>query len=104
MNKMKTEHRVVMAKSIASRWVRERLKEEYRFSAYQCGSTDIKKLPSLLRSFRDGKIKMAGVDPLPDLGVEEKFDSVTVWSSDKDSLMTLQNWFEVRGVETSGMW
>jgi hypothetical protein len=104
MSEIKTEHRVVMAKVIASRWIRDRLKEEYRFSVYQGGPTDIKKLPSLLRSFRDGKVKMAGVEPLPDLGIEEKFDSITIWSSNKDNLMTLQNWFDVRGVETSGMW
>jgi len=99
-----SEKRVILAKTVAFRWLQDRVREEYRFQVFRSASCEIKKLPSLLRSFRDGKIKMAGVDPLPDLGIEESFDTISLWSSNREALLQLKDWFEERGMETTGMW
>jgi hypothetical protein len=36
--------------------------------------------------------------------VSEDFDSVTVWSADRDAVVRLAAWFEEHGYETSGVW
>jgi len=100
---LKTERRIIMAKSVASRWVESHLQAEHRLVIFGT-SSDIRKLPNLLRSFRDGKIAMSEVSSLPDLGIQESFDQITVWSTDRVALKTLANWFEKRGMETSGVW
>lgn len=99
-----SERRVVLAKTVAQRWLENRVRPEYRFQVFRSASCDIKKLPSLLRSFRDQKIKIAGVSPLPDLGIQEEFDTISLWSSNREALLQLKNWFEERGLETTGMW
>ncbi|MHC4780376.1 MAG: hypothetical protein ACYTFG_17540, partial [Planctomycetota bacterium] len=76
---MEAEKRVVMAKRVARRWLRRVAHAEYRFQVF-LGAREVKNLPSLLRSFRDGKIAMEGVSRIPDLGVKESFDSLSVWS------------------------
>ena len=100
---MDAEKRVVMAKRVARRWLRRVAHAEYRFSVL-LGSREVKNLPSLLRSFRDGKVAMEEVPRIPDLGVREAFDSVSVWSSDRTALIQLKDWFETRGFETTGVW
>lgn len=102
--KKSIERRVVMAKLVASRWLGERVRDEHRLTVFSSGPREVRNLPNLLRSFRDGKVAMSGVKPLPDMGVEEKFDAVEVWSSDRQALITLKDWCEVRGLETSGIW
>lgn len=76
---------------------------EHRFTVL-FGAREIRNLPGLLRSFRDGKVAMADVPRITDLGVKEGFDSVEVWSSDRESLVALKDWFEKRGFETTGVW
>lgn len=100
---MKSEKRVVMARRIARRWLRKAAHSEYRFQVL-FGAREIKNLPGLLRSFRDGKIAMEEVPRISDLGVKDSFDSVSVWSSDREGLIKLKNWFERRGFETTGVW
>jgi hypothetical protein len=91
-----------MARKVAEAYLLGITQPEYRMKAYGC-STDIKKIPNLLRSFRDKKIVLAGVSLISDLGVKECFDSVEVWSSNREALKTLQVWFEKKGMETTGV-
>lgn len=74
---------------------------EYRLRIF---GGNVRNLPGLLRSFRDNRVRIAGVAPLPNMGVREGFDSVTVWSSNLSALKTLQKWAESRGMETTGVW
>lgn len=97
------EKRVVMSKTVAKRWVARIAHAEYRFKIL-LGTQEVKGLPGLLRSFRDRKVAMAGVEPLPDLGVKENFDYIEVWSSSHDGIVKLKDWFEKRGFETTGVW
>jgi len=76
---------------------------EYRFSVL-FGAREIRNLPGLLRSFRDGKVAMEDVPQIHDLGVKESFDTVSVWSTDREGLIKLKDWFEKRGFETTGVW
>ena len=102
-NLKKTETQVVMARSVASRWVRRVAKAEYRVRI-MFGSKDLRNLPNLLRSFRDGKVAIKGLSPIGDLGVREDFDALEVWSGDHDAMSLLSKWAEARGFETSGVW
>lgn len=98
-----SERRVVVTRRVAQRWLRRVAAPEYRFEILY-GAKDFKNLPNLLRTFRDGKVSL-GVPTIPDLGIKEaSLDSVSVWSKDRDALITLQNWFEKRGFETTGIW
>lgn len=92
-----------MARTLAKRWLSARLHPEHQFTVYFVGK-DVKGIPNLLRSFRDARLRIGSVDPIPDLGVSEDFDSVTVWSADRDALVKLASWFETHGYETSGVW
>jgi len=98
-----SEKRVVMARSVARRWVGRVAKAEYRLRVLY-GAVEFKNLPNLLRAFRDGKVAMSGLQALPDMGVKEDFDGFEVWSSNKDALMSLNVWLEARGFETTGVW
>ena len=97
-----SERRVVMAKSLARKWLRKKVSAEYRFTIYS--PHKVNGLLSLLRSFRNNRIKLGSTQPLPDLGIEETPDSIMVWSKDRTALCSLQDWLEVRGCETSGIW
>lgn len=97
------ESRIVMAKSLATRWLQERTRPEYRMKVYY-GARGLRGIPNLLKSFRDGKIRMGSLESVDDLGIDEHFDSITMWSSDRVALMGLKDWFEVRGFETTGVW
>lgn len=92
-----------MAKEVARRYLERRAKAEYRLRIYACGPY-IRNLAGLMRAFRDSKTKIAGVDAIPDLGVRDNFDSVSVWTSNYESLVSLKDWAEGRGMETSGIW
>jgi hypothetical protein len=97
--------RVVMSKAVARSWLQKKARPEYRFRVFNPQAKDY---PSVLRSFRDGKLALKvgseKIPPVSDLGVKEDFGGFYVWSSDLDSLKTLQQWFERRGLETSWIW
>jgi len=97
-----------MARRLAATWLEDRVNPEYRMEVLTVGaSRDRRALPSLLRSYRDDKIRLAGGDtllPLPDLGVREGFDQFVVWSKDRAGLVKLGKWLESKGYETSGVW
>lgn len=95
--------RVIMARNVAARWLQKKARGEYRLTIYQTAD-NTRNLPSLLRSYRDGRIKMAGVTGMTDMGMKEGFDTLSVWSSDREGLISLRTWLERRGIETSGIW
>lgn len=99
-----SEKIVVMAKDIARQWIRKRTTSEYRLKIYASRNVDFQSLPSLLHSVRSGKAKLGSVSSIPDLGIETGFDFISIWSSDKESLVALKDWLENRGLETSGIW
>jgi hypothetical protein len=101
MSNKPSARRVVMSKSVARKWLEKQATPEYRVRVFNPNAKDY---PSVLRSFRDGRLKLAGVLPIPDLGIKEDFGGFYVWSSDQDSLKTLQEFFERRGLETSWIW
>jgi hypothetical protein len=92
-----------MAKSVARRWLEAHTSPEYRMKVYY-GAQEIRGLPALIRSFRDGKIKIGTIEPIRDLGVKEGFDHFVVWSSNREGLIQLKDWLENRGCETTGVW
>ena len=98
-----SERRVVMAKAVARRWITARASSEYRLQVFY-GTREIKGLPGLLRSFRDGRIRIGNIAPILDMGIQEAFDSFTIWSSDREGVIHLKDWFEERGFETTGIW
>jgi hypothetical protein len=97
------EKRVVMVRRVARKWIQRVAQAEYRLKILY-GPVEIRNLPNLLKSLRDGRIGMDGVRPIFDLGVKESFDALEVWSRDREALIQLKNWFEKRGFETSGIW
>lgn len=97
-----SEKRVVMAHNVARRWVGRVAKAEYRVRVLY-GATEFKNLTNLLRCFRDGKVAMKGITKIPDMGIKEDFDGIDVWSSDHDAMVQLNEWFEAKGLETSGV-
>ena len=105
MSEKSPARRVVMSRKVARQWLLGQAKPEYRFRVFNPNAKDY---PSVLRSFRDGKLNLKlgsdNVAPLPDLGLKEDFEGFYVWSSDLSSLKTLQQWFARRGLETSWIW
>ena len=105
---MKSEVRIAMAHTVANRWLGEISQKEYRFSVFPgSGKTemDVRLLAGSLRSWRDGKTKIASVPTLTNLGVRESANnSIEVWSSDCDTLRKLSFWIESRGFETNFIW
>lgn len=97
----KDEIRVIMAKTIAKSWLETNTKREYRMKVLNITRSDF---PNLLRSARDKKIKLTGVDLFPDLGVQEDNENLVVWTSDLESLRKLKNFFERLGMETTFIW
>jgi len=94
-----------MARRVAQQFLEDKAQPEYRMRIYYLGNPrERRAYPNVLRSFRDEKLKIGSVPPIPDLGVKEDFDHFVVWSSDRDSLIQLKDWFEDHGHETSGVW
>lgn len=96
-------HRIVMAKNLASQWLDSQIRPEYRLTVYYVGK-EARGMPSLLRGFRDARVRIGSLVPIPDLGVKEDFDSVEVWSSDREAMLKLAAWFEEHDYDTSGVW
>ena len=95
--------RIVMGKSAAERWIRKHATPEYRVDVYP-GSTDVRKLYGLLRSFRDDQYKIGSLDPVRDLGIVDHGDRLTIWSCEHVKMVKLCNYLEGRGYDTSGIW
>jgi len=97
------QKQVVLARAIARRWLKARVREEHRVRVFGA-SQGPRNLPNLLRMFRDGKAVLAGVPPIPDLGITTHFDFLSVWSGDRKGIIKLNSWFEEQGYETTGIW
>lgn len=97
------KRQVVLVKAVAKRWLESVSHEEYRIKVL-VGAKVFKNLANLLRSFRDGKVTIDNVPTIPDLGVEPQGDVISVWSSNREAMLKLNEWFEKQGLETSGMW
>jgi len=96
--------RVVMAKRLADKWISAHSAPEYRLTIYRGSAKAATNLPGLLRSFRDGKLKIASAVPVPDLGVQPEFDHVVVRSRDYEALSSLDLAVQKLGCETSGVY
>lgn len=96
--------KVAMARKIAESWLKEHSRVEYRVTAFPGPRGEIRNLPSLLRSWRDGKVRIASLTVIPDLGLKEGCESgfLEYWSSDADGIRSLTKWLEDRGYETTG--
>ena len=99
-----SEKIVIMAKDIAKQWLRKRVTDEYRLKIYSTQTVDFQPLPGLLKSLREGKVKLGSVTQIKDLGVDVGFDYISIWSSERETLIELKDWLEKRGFETSGVW
>lgn len=95
--------RVAMVKRLASTWLSSNARPDYRITVY-AGSENLQNLPGLLRAFRDGRARIASLDPIRDLGMEIGMDRVEVWSSNKEGLVALDTWLRKRGCDTTGIW
>lgn len=102
MSSIPTHRRVVLARTVAARYLSDAASPEFRLTVFLNGA-DTRNVPGLLNGLRDGRLRLGGMSAPPDLGVREEFDSVTVWSSDETSLRKVAAWFEARGFETSGV-
>ena len=77
-----------MSKTVARQWLEKQANPEFRIKVFN----------------PNAKLKLAGVEPVPDLGIKEDFGGFYVWSSDQKAMQTLQKFFERRGLETSWIW
>lgn len=93
--------RILMSKEVATKWLLKQARPEYRFRVFNPHAKDY---PGLLRAFRDGKTKIAGVESIQDLGIKEEFGGFYVWSADAPKLEKLKDFFEKRGMDTSWIW
>ena len=75
-------------------------KLEYRFYVMASPSYFTK----YLRSFREGRVKLSGVQAFSDFGVKEASDGFYVWSSKFDQLKLLERYFSKVGIETTWIW
>lgn len=92
-----------MAKRVAASWLAANARPEYRLVVYASSTLQLN-LPGMLRAFRDGKTKLGSVTPISDIGLDETPESISLRSSDRDTLVALDAWFVKKGYDTSGIW
>ena len=100
---VETDHLVGMVRRVASRWVESNVHDEYRLTVYQSVSF-VRNLPMMLKSFRDGRIRVGSIEPIRDLGIRVGFDQLELWSADREGLVALDGWLRKAGCETTGIW
>lgn len=103
MDQVSTEKRVIMAREVARKWLEQNSFAEYRFRVLLNGG-DASSYVGLLKGHRDGRLALSKVASLPDLGVLEEVGSLTVWSSNKQGMLSLRRYFTRRGMDTSWIW
>jgi hypothetical protein len=94
---------VVMAKRVASSWLKKNAKPEFRLTVYSTPD-NLSSLPSLIKAFRSEKIRLGSVEHFGDIGVRSTPDSVTLWSRNQEGMASLDRWLVARGCETTGVW
>lgn len=93
---------VDMSRAVAAKWLSDFAKSEYRFQIYGFpNSAEVRRVASILRSWRDGKTKFASILPVSDLGIRESGDSLELWSKDYHGIAKLAKWADSRGYETT---
>ena len=90
-----------MARKLAKKWVTAHALPRYKVTVL-C-NRDPGQITSLLSSWRDGKLKFAGLDPISDLGIKAEFDFFEIWSSKRSAMEELVSVLEKKGFETSGV-
>lgn len=103
MDQVSTEKRVIMARGVARKWLEKNAFAEYRFRVLLNGG-DAHTYSHLLKGHRDGRVVLSKVASIPDLGVQEEIGSLTVWSSNKQGMLSLLRFFAKRGMDTSWIW
>lgn len=101
---MESHKKIAMARTVAEAWLQQHSRVEYRVAAFPGPRGEIHNLPSLLRSWRDGKVKIANLQSVPDLGIREGSEAgfIEYWSTDANGIRSLTKWLEDRGYETTG--
>jgi len=97
------ETKIVMEKRVAARWLSRIAKSEHRLKIFY-SARGSQNLANLMRSYRDGKVVLEGVHNTVDIGVKDYGNAVEVWTSDREVLIQIKEWFEKRGYETTGVW
>ena len=97
------EKKTLMAKSIADLYLQKLAQAEHRIKIFYGAGGDQRSIPSLLRSFRDGRIRMVGVSPTSHIGISEEMDGLVIWSSDEEFIRTFCAWCDVRGIDHTGV-
>ncbi len=106
------EHRVLISKDVARKYIFQCASPEYRFNVI-CFDEKTARLQSwLLKKFRSAEArdrtqvfgKLGTLDPIQDLGVSVHNDTLSVWSCNRKGLLELKDHFENSGFETSGIW
>lgn len=100
---MATRVRNAMAKILARKWLEANSSPEYRLTVLAETGT-VKSLPSLLRAFRDNKVRIASVPMIPDLGVRVEGDKMILRSGNRTAIAALDAWMVSKGFETTGVW
>ena len=108
-----SEHRVLIPKDVARRYLFNSARPEYRFSVI-CFDVKTARFQSwLLKKFRSAEmvgrsspslVKLGTVEPILDLGVDVRGDTLSVWSSNRKGLLALKDCYENSGFETTGIW
>lgn len=101
MSNKVSKKRVIMAKRLARKWLENHMTP--RFKVRVLCNQDPKQLSSLLYSWRDGRLKLGSLKPLPDLGLQAGFDFIDIWSMNKQAMVELVSYLEGRGYETTGV-
>lgn len=104
MPSQNTIRRVIIARAVADRWLQGEVRPEFRLRVYNSVRVDMRYIPGLLRSFRDGNARVGSLNPISDLGIRQAFDHLELWTSDREGLIALKDWFEKQGCETTGVW
>ncbi len=104
MSKEEHQRRVVMERRVAKRWIMRLAQEQHSVTVLYQAKESGQRTANFIRAFRDGKAAVKGVPTIPDLGIDESFDGLHLWSSDREALARLATWFEKRGYETTGVW
>ena len=94
----------MMSRKVAKAWLEGLAAPEYRFQVLS-STLNLGKIQSVLKLHRDGKSRIAGLDPMPDLGTRSDVNGgLSFWSRDRVALVKLKNWLEAKGLETTGVW
>lgn len=102
---MDVQRRIAMSQEIAQQWLEARVTPEYRLEAHPPIHGAIRDLPTILRAWRDNRMRVAKTTSPLDLGVRILGSgALVVWSSDYPKMKVLANWLTRRGYEVDGVW